>query len=84
MFKVGLVTHYYDKLQVAIISLSANLAIGETVLFMHKGEPLFKQNVLSIQIDHKEVSAAKVGDIVAIKTQEEVKPDAEVYKVQEN
>lgn len=84
MFKVGLVTHYYDKLQVAIVILSANLAVGETVLFMHKGEPFFKQKVLSMQIDHEEVSSARSGDVVAIKIEQEVKPDEEVYKVQEN
>jgi len=79
--KVGLVTHYYDKIGVAVIELNAGLASGERIKFVRGGEDLFEQNVESIQVEHKKLDSAKKGDIVGLKTEQEVKEGAEVYKV---
>jgi putative protease len=79
--KVGLVTHYYDKIGVAVIELNANLASGERIKFVRGGEDLFEQNIDSMQVEHKKLDSAKKGDIVGLKTEQEVKEGAEVYKV---
>ncbi|MBI3397250.1 hypothetical protein HY045_02125 [Candidatus Woesebacteria bacterium] len=80
-FKVGVVTHYYDKIGVAIIDLSADLAVNDKIKFMRGGENLFEQNIDSIQIEHEKVDSASKGQIVGVKTTQEVKDGAEVFKV---
>ena len=79
--KVGRVTHYYDKIGVAVIELNANLASGERIKFVRGGEDLFEQNIDSMQVEHKKLDSAKKGDIVGLKTEQEVKEGAEVFKV---
>lgn len=81
MFKVGKVTHFYDKLGVAIIELDGTLAVGDKIKFARGGEDLFEQSVDSIQIEHEKVESAGKGKIVGLKTEKEVKEGAEVYKL---
>lgn len=79
--KIGKVTHYYDKIEVAIVELDGTLAVGDKVKFVRGGEDLFEQEVDSIQIEHEKVDSAKKGDVVGLKTKEMVKEGAEVFKV---
>ena len=79
--KVGKVTHYYDKIGVAIVELIGTLSVGDKVKFVRGGEDLFTQEVDSIQIEHEKVDSAKKGDAVGLKTKEMVKEGAEVFKV---
>lgn len=81
MFKVGKVTHYYDKLGVAIIDLDNTLSVGDDVKFVRGGEDLFEQKVESIQIEHEKKDTAKKGDVIGLKTNEAVKEGTEVFKV---
>lgn len=74
--------HYYDKIKVAIVELSGDLSVGEKIKFTRGGEDLFEQNVDSMQIEHEQIDSAKKGDVIGLKTEEEVKEGAEVYKVQ--
>jgi translation elongation factor EF-1alpha len=80
LFKVGKVTHYYDKLGVAIIELDGTLSVGDSVKFVRGGEDLFEQKVESIQIEHEKKDSAGKGDVVGLKTNEAVKEGTEVYK----
>jgi len=81
MFKVGKVTHYYDKIDVAIVELDGTLAVGDKVKFTRGGEDLFEQVVESIQIEHEKKESAGKGDVVGLKTNEAVKEGTEVYKL---
>lgn len=81
MFKVGKVTHFYDKLGVAIVELDNTLSVGDKIKFTRGGEDVFEQNVESIQIEHNKVDSASKGDVVGLKTNETVKEGAEVYKL---
>ena len=81
MFKVGKVSHYYDKLSVAIIDLDGTLSVGDNIKFVRAGEDLFEQKVESIQIEHEKKDTAGKGDVVGLKTNEAVKEGTEVYKV---
>lgn len=63
---IGVVTHYYDKIGVAVLKLDAPLAVGDTVRFTGKND--FTQTVTSMQIDHAPVEKAGLGDEVAMKT----------------
>jgi putative protease len=80
-FKVGKVTHYYDKIKVAIVELDAKLAVGDTVKFVRGGEDLFEQKVDSIQIEHEQKDSAGKGEVIGMKVDQEVKEGAEVFKV---
>ena len=81
MFKVGVVSHYYDKLSVAIIELDGTLSVGDEIKFSRGGEDLFKQKVESIQIEHDKKDSAGKGDVIGLKTNEAVKEGTEVYKI---
>lgn len=82
-FKIGRVTHFYDKIGVAVVELSAPLSVGDTIKFTRGGEELFEQKINSIQIEHEKKDSADAGEVVGLKTDKEVKEGAEVYKVQE-
>lgn len=79
--KIGKVTHYYDKIGVAIVELDGTLSVGDKIKFVRGGEDLFEQEVDSIQIEHEKVDSAKKGEVVGLKTKELIKDGAEVYKV---
>jgi translation elongation factor EF-1alpha len=83
-FKIGKVIHFYDKIGVAIIELDGDLAVGEKIKFARGGEELFEQNVDSIQMEHQKIQSAKKGDVVGLKTAENVKEGAEVFKLAAN
>ena len=80
MFKIGEVSHYYDKLSVAIVELDGTLSVGDSIKFVRGGEDLFEQKVESIQIEHEKKDSAKKGDVIGLGTNEAVKEDTEVYK----
>jgi translation elongation factor EF-1alpha len=80
--KIGSVTHYYNKIKVAIIDLSSNLKVGDKIKFVRGGEDLFTQNVDSIQLEHKYIDSASSGDVIGLRVENEVKEGAEVYKIE--
>lgn len=81
MFKIGHVSHYFDKIGVAIVDLDGTLSIGDTIKFVRGGEDLFEQKVDSIQIEHNKVDSASKGQVVGLKTEKGVKEGADVYKL---
>lgn len=82
MAQVGTVTHFYDKINVAIVKLTAPLKAGDPLVF--KGHTTdFKQNADSMQLDHKDVTEAAKGDEVGIKVTEKVREGDTVSKEKE-
>lgn len=79
--KIGEVTHYYDKIGVAVIELKSSLKVGDTIKFARGGEDLFEQTVTSIQKEHESVEKAEKGDDIGLKVDQEVKDGAQVYKI---
>ncbi|MBU0572079.1 hypothetical protein KKH23_00745 [Patescibacteria group bacterium] len=80
-FKIGKVKHYYDKIGVAVVELDGGLSKGDKIKFVRGGEDMFEQEVESMQIEHDKIDSAKKGDVVGLKVDQEVKEDAEVYKI---
>ncbi len=78
--KVGGVTHYYDKIGVAIVDLTGTLGIGDKVKFVN-GEEEFAQDIASMQIEHQQVKQAKKGQTIGLKVDKPVKEKTQVYKV---
>ena len=77
---VGTVTHYFGKLQVGIVSLTADITIGDTLQFRGHGAD-FQQTVSSMQIEHEAVETASAGADVGIKVDQRVREGTEVYRV---
>ena len=72
---IGIVTHYYDNIGVAILELVSPIAVGDTVRFW-RGDQEFTQEVTSMHVEHKSVKRAKKGEIIGMKVDEEVKKGA--------
>jgi len=79
---IGKVIHYFDKIQVAIVELKDKIKIGDKIKIKgHNKE--FEQEVISLQIEHKNVKEAKKGETVGMKVIEKVKEGDEVYLIAE-
>lgn len=77
---LGHVTHYFDKIGVAVIQLTnGSLKNGDMIHLVGKND--FEQTVDSMQVDHETVSSAKKGSEVAIKVDQPVKEKNEIFKV---
>lgn len=78
----GRVTHYYNRIGVAVLDLTSELNIGDTILLLgHTTD--FIQRVTSMQINHLPVLSVGPGQEVAIKVDEPVRKWDEVYLVAE-
>jgi len=77
---IGKVTHYFDKLQVAVIQLDGKIKIGDTIRIVG-GEVDFEQPIESMQVDHEAVDSAKKGSEVGMKVSTKVHTGYRVYKV---
>jgi putative protease len=79
--KIGRVSHYWSKLGVAGIEITAGeLRVGDTIHF--KGHTTdFSQRVDSMQVEHEAVAIARAGDAVGMKVTDHVRDHDEVYKV---
>jgi len=80
--QVGKVTHYFDRIGVAVLGLTDTLRVGDTVHFLGHSTD-FKQEVTSLQIEHQNVSEAKPGQDVALKVIQKVHPNDAVFRVTE-
>ncbi|MDP6388072.1 MAG: translation elongation factor-like protein [Candidatus Pacebacteria bacterium] len=76
---IGKVTHYYSKIGVAIIELSNSISIGD-ILHFKSATTDFEEKIFSIQVEHKDVSSAKKGEVIGVKVSEKVRGGEEVYK----
>lgn len=79
--RVGTVTHYFDHLSVAVLSLTDTVHIGDTLHFLGHSA-VFKQEVTSLQIEHKPVNKAGPGADVAIKVTQRVHPNDAIFKIE--
>ena len=77
---VGVVTHFYDHISVAVIDVMNEIKVGDTIEFVGH-EQSFKQKVLSMQIEHEQVKVAKKKQIIGMKVARPVKEKELVYKV---
>jgi len=80
--KVGVITHYFNKIGVAVVELSRTLREGDKIRI--KGSTTdFEQTVDSMQIEHEKVKEASAGQSIGLKVIERVRPGDEVFLVKE-
>ena len=79
VIEVGRVTHFFNKISVAVVELKAPLAVGDKIMI--KGPSTdFEQVVESMQIEHKNVARAEAGQMVGLKVNQRVREKDMVYK----
>ena len=84
MQKIGRITHYFDKISVAVllvedgqVKLGDQIQVGEDTM-----EGTFSQTVESMQVDHQPDEMAKSGDEVGLKLTSPTKPNTPVFLVE--
>lgn len=77
---IGKITHFYPKINVAIVELSDALKQGEKIL-IEDHEQSFEQAVDSMQVEHENIPSAKKGQSIGLKVMQPVKEGAKVYKL---
>lgn len=76
---IGVVTHYYGKLGVAIVKFNQEFSRGSRLRFFGATTD-FEETVNSIEYDHKSIETAKKGQEVGIKVSQKVREGDEVYE----
>jgi len=80
--KVGEVTHYFTKISVAVVDVSAPLKVGDPIAI--KGMTTdFEQTVGSMQIDGEDIEEAKASDDIGLKVADRVRKGDIVYRLVE-
>jgi translation initiation factor IF-2 len=81
--EIGVVTHYFDRIEVAAIRLTkGTLKTGDTVRIRGRATDL-RQVVASMQIEHEAVAEAKRGDEIGIKVGERVHQHDKVFRIED-
>jgi hypothetical protein len=79
---IGKVTHYYDHIGVAVMTLKDSLKLGDKIHIVGHSTDLI-QMISSMQIEHHGVVWVKPGDNVAIRVIEPVHEHDVVYRIVE-
>ena len=79
--QIGEISHYYDKLCVAVIEVAAQkLKVGDIIRISgHDKE--FTQEVESLQVEHDKVQEVSPGESAGLKVDEPVKAGDRVFLV---
>lgn len=78
--KVGKVTHYFSRIGVAVLELTGDLMVGDSIHILgHTTD--FEQVVSSMQIEHKNIQSVRPGDDIALKVIGKVRKGDTVYRI---
>ena len=77
---VGKVTHFFDKVSVAVVELDNTLRVGDRIR-IEGATTGFEQVVDSMQIEHQSITEAKQGDAIGLKVADKVRKGDTVYRV---
>ncbi len=78
--EVGVILHYYNHIQVAVVRLSDTLKKGDRIRI--KGHTTdFEQDVTSMQIEHNTIETAEKGQEIGMKVNDKVREQDKVYKI---
>jgi putative protease len=79
--EIGVVSHYFDKIEVAAIRLTADSLRSGDVIRIRGHSTDFQQTVTSMQIEHEAVKEAQAGDEIGIKVEQRVHEHDKVLKI---
>ena len=79
LIEIGSITHYFSKINVAVVKLSLPLSVGDRIQI--KGPSTdFEQTVDSMQVDRKLIQRAEGGESIGLKLNQQVHEKDVVYK----
>ena len=79
VIEVGFISHFFSKIGVAVVELTAPLAVGDRILV--KGPSTdFEQVVESMQIEHENIPRAEAGQAIGLKMADHARERDMVYK----
>ena len=78
--QIGKVTHYYDKIGVAVIEVTKPLKVGDMIKISGHDQE-FTQTITSLQVEHAQVQKVTKGKSGAMKTDKPVKEGDVIYLV---
>ncbi len=82
--KVGVITHYFTNIGVAVIKLEKTLSKGDRIKIQSDtpfGITNFTQKVTSIQHNHKPIIRATPGKEIGMKVRERVRQNDLIFKL---
>jgi putative protease len=78
--QIGKVTHYFNRIAVAVLELEEGLKLGDTIHIVgHTTD--FTQKVESMEVDHQPMSAVGAGADVALAVDQRVRRGDVVFMV---
>lgn len=75
---VGVVTHFYGHISVAIIKFSKPVKVGDSISF-RGATTSFSQEISSMQYEHESITVAKAKQEVGLKVKKRVREGDEVF-----
>ena len=75
---IGVVTHFYSAIKVAIIKFKKPVKVGVTIA-LRGSTTDFNQKIASMQYDHKPIAVAKKGQEIGLKVAKRVREGDEVF-----
>ncbi len=79
ILEVGTVKHFFSKISVAVVELTAPLSVGDQILV--KGPTTdFEMTVESMQIEHNSIQRAEAGQAIGLKLVGQAKERDMLYK----
>ena len=77
--EVGKVSHFFTRINVAVIELTASISVGDQILIKGPTTNL-EQTVESMEIEHEKVTRADAGQSIGLKVNDRVRENDAVYK----
>jgi translation elongation factor EF-1alpha len=79
---IGRITHYFSKIDVAVIELSDDVKVGDKIK-IEGATTSFEQVIESMEIENEKVESATVGQSIGLKVKDRVRLHDSVYKIME-
>lgn len=80
--RIGEVTHYFNRINVAVVMLDKDVQMGDQVHFLGRHTD-FRQEITSMQVEHESISHAEAGSEIAIKVIKRVRRGDSIYRLME-
>ena len=79
--KMGIITHYYSKIQVAVMKVSASVSVGDLVTYETADGESYEQIIESMEIEREPVFSARKGQEVGLKLRREPRVGCQILSL---
>ncbi len=78
---LGVISHYFAKVQAAVIPLEETLKVGDKIVIHNAEGPLFRQAVKSLQINRIPIDEGRPGEEVGLEVVKHVSVGDKVFRL---